>query len=98
MRLEEIGEGQGVLERNGVEVESVEEVGAEGVELSVRGSGGSEATVLFSGGIGGGQARVLEGLLRERPDARYFDLRTPGRVVVGPAPNRGVGESARGSG
>lgn len=86
VRLEEIRSGQAVLEENGVEVESVESVGARGVELSVRGPGG-RVPVLFSGGIGGGQARVLEGLLRERPQARYFDLRTPERVVVGGAPD-----------
>lgn len=87
VRLEEIRSGQKALEENGVEVESVESVGARGVELSVRGPGGDRAPVLFSGGIGGGQARVLEGLLRERPEARYFDLRTPERVVVGGAPD-----------
>lgn len=85
VRLEEIQSGQEALEENGVEVQSVESIGAQGVELSVRGPGG-RAPVLFSGGIGGGQARVLEGLLRERPEARYFDLRTPERVVVGGAP------------
>lgn len=84
-RLEEIRAGQKALEENGVEVASVESVGARGVELSVRGAGG-RVPVLFSGGIGGGQARVFEGLLRERPEARYFDLRTPERVVVGGAP------------
>lgn len=85
VRLDEIRSGQEALEENGVEVESVESAGARGVELSVRGHGG-RAPVLFSDGIGGGQARVLEGLLRERPEARYFDLRTPERVVVGRAP------------
>ena len=97
VRLEEIQDGQQALEENGVEVESVESVGAEGIELSVRRPGASEALALFSGEIGGGQARVLEGLLRERPEARYFDLRTPERVVVGGAPEQGGGP-ARGSG
>lgn len=87
VRLEEIRSGQETLEENGVEVDAVESVGSRGVELSVRGPGGARAPVLFSGGIGGGQARVLEGLLRERPEARYFDLRTPERVVVGGAPD-----------
>jgi cell division protein FtsQ len=103
VRLKQIQEGQKVLERNGVEVESVESVGGEGVELSVKGSGGSGGSgskVMFSGGIGGGQARMLEELLSERSEARYFDLRTPGRVVVGPAPeqNASTTETARGFG
>lgn len=103
VRLKEIQEGQKVLEGNGVEIESVESVGGEGVELSVEGSGdsgGSGSKVMFSGGIGGGQARMLEELLSERSEARYFDLRTPGRVVVGPAPgqNASTTETARGIG
>lgn len=97
VRLKEIQEGQSSLERNGVGVESVESAGGEGVELSVKGSG---AKVMFSGGIGGGQARMLDELLSERSEARYFDLRTPGRVVVGPAPeqNANASETARGIG
>lgn len=87
MRLEEIREAQEVLEEHGVSVESVEEVGARGVELSVRGPEGAKVRALYSDGIGGGQARVLKGLLRERPEVRYFDLRIPGRVVVGGAPD-----------
>lgn len=103
VRLKEIQEGQSSLERNGVEVESVESAGGEGVELSVKGSEGSGASgskVVFSGGIGGGQARMLDELLSERSEARYFDLRTPGRVVVGPAPeqNANTSETARGIG
>lgn len=96
VRLEEIRAGQEALEENGVEVQSVESVGARGVELSVRGPGGAEAQVLFSGEIGSGQARVLEGLLRERPEARYFDLRTPERVIVGGEPAGGGASRAAG--
>jgi hypothetical protein len=100
VRLKEIQEGQRSLERNGVAVESVESVGGEGVELSVKGSEGSGSKVMFSGGIGGGQARMLDELLSERSEARYFDLRTAGRVVVGPAPeqNANTSETARGIG
>ena len=85
-RLREIRAVQKVLERNGIQVESVESVGAPGVELSLRGPEESRVLALVSGEIGGGQARVLRGLLRDRDEARYFDLRTPGRVVVGTAP------------
>jgi len=97
VRLGEIQEVQEALEENGVGVSSVESVGPGGVEVSVRGPGSTRAQVLFSGEVGGGQARVLRGLLRERPDVRYFDLRTPGRVVVGQAPPRNgasAGDSA----
>lgn len=82
MRLEEIQDAQAVLEENNVEVKSVESVGAEGVELSLRGPDNSEALALYSGEIGSGQAQVLKGLLRERSGNRYFDLRTPDRVVL----------------
>lgn len=96
-RLEEIRAGQQSLEESGVEVESVDSVGARGVEVSVRRPGGPPARALFSGEIGAGQARVLEGLLKERPDARYFDLRAPERVVVGKS-DPGGGDSGRSAG
>lgn len=97
-RLEEIRAGQKSLEESGVEVESVDSVGAQGIEVSVRRPEGPPARALFSGEIGAGQARVLEGLLDERPDARYFDLRTPERVVVGGEPDSGGDEPNSSSG
>lgn len=94
VRLDKIRSAQETLEESGVEVEAVESVGARGVELSVRGPGGSRSLVLFADGIGAGQARVLRGLLRERPEARYFDLRTPERVIVGGEPAAGDSSTA----
>lgn len=96
VRLEEIQAAQKVLERNGIGVQSVKSVGASGVELSLRGPENSGSLVLFSGEIGGGQARVLKGLLREHREARYFDLRTAGRVVVGSSPSQGLSSGNRG--
>ena len=97
MRLEEIQDVQRVLEENGVEVESVNSVGANGVEVSLRNPEGSDARALYAGKVGGGQVRVLKGLLRERPEVQYFDLRSPGRVVVGETKAQG-GDTARSSG
>ena len=79
-RLEEIlGIGE-ALEENGVRLDSVDGVGAGGVEATVEGR-----RVLFGGGVGAGQVRALVGVVEEHPEAPYFDLRSPERVVVGTA-------------
>jgi cell division protein FtsQ len=39
--------------------------------------------VLLSGDVGLDQALALQGIMQEHPEAPYFDLRSPGRVVVG---------------
>jgi cell division protein FtsQ len=67
-----------VLESNGVALESVDGVGAGGIEATVGGR-----TVIFSGGVGEAQAKALPTVMSENPDAPRFDLRTDGRVVVG---------------
>ena len=67
-----------VLDENGIRLESVDGIGAGGVETTVEGQ-----RVLFSGELGEGQAWTLKGLMEEYPEALYFDLRSPSRVVVG---------------
>lgn len=77
-RLEEVLGVLGGLEGLGVAVESVDEVGAGGITVSVGGR-----RVLLSGRVGEDQARALGGIMEEQSEAAYFDLRSPGRVVVG---------------
>ncbi len=77
-QLEEILAVVEVLNRNGVVLDSVDEVGAEGTETTVEGY-----RVLFAGSVGDEQARALKVLMEKHPDATYFDLRSPDRVVVG---------------
>ncbi|CAN5117834.1 hypothetical protein BH24ACT19_BH24ACT19_10380 [soil metagenome] len=83
-QLEEILAVVEVLDRNGIVLDSVDAVGAEGIEVTVEGY-----RVLFAGGVGDEQARALKGLMEEHPDAAYFDLRSPDRVVVGPESSGG---------
>jgi hypothetical protein len=65
-------------EANGVMLDSVDGVGAKGVEATVEGR-----SVLFAGNVGGGQVRALKSLIEEHPETPYFDLRSPERVVIG---------------
>jgi cell division protein FtsQ len=74
----EILEFARVLSASGVRLDSVDEVGPEGIEATVEGR-----SVIFSGGVGEGQARALTDIMRRHPEAATFDLRSPDRVVVG---------------
>ena len=78
VQLEEIVSVLEVLEENEVTLDSIEDIGAGGVEGTVAGR-----PVLFSGEVGSLQAQALKGLMGKYPDAPYFDLRSPNRVVVG---------------
>ena len=87
-RLEEIlGIGE-ALEEGGVRLDSVDGVGPKGMEATVEGR-----RVLFGGGVGDGQAHALVDVMEEHPGAPYFDLRSPGRIVVGAAERRPSDES-----
>jgi hypothetical protein len=77
-RLEEILSIVVALDESGAGLESVDGAGANGVTVIVDGR-----RVLSSGDVGRDQARALEGIMEEHPEAPYFDLRSPGRVVVG---------------
>ncbi len=77
-RVEELLGIVGTLRESGAKLESVDGVGARGVTVTVDGR-----RVLLSGDVGRDQARALEGIMEEHPEAPYFDLRSPGRVVVG---------------
>ena len=78
VQLEEILRVGEMLEANGDVLDSVDGVGAGGVEATVEGR-----RVLFAGGLGDGQARALKDLIEEHGEAPYFDLRSPERVVIG---------------
>lgn len=77
-QLGEVLEFARTLESNGVRLDSVDEAGPGGIEATVEGR-----RVVFSGSIGEGQARTLEGIMSDHPEARIFDLRSPQRIVVG---------------
>ncbi len=83
-QLEEILAVGEMLDKNGVVLDSIDAVGPEGIEATVEGY-----RVLFAGVVGDEQAKALKGLMEEHPDAAYFDLRSPDRVVVGPESSGG---------
>jgi hypothetical protein len=83
--LGEVVEFARVLEGNDIRLDSVDEAGPGGIEATVEGR-----RVVFSGEVGAGQARALEGVMSEHPDAPIFDLRSPQRVVVGGPSNGGA--------
>ena len=83
--LGEIVEFARVLGSSGVRLDSVDEAGPGGIEATVEGR-----RVVFSGNVGAGQARALEEVMSEHPDAPIFDLRSPQRVVVGGPSNGGA--------
>ena len=88
--LGEVLEFARVLESNGVRLDSVDEAGPGGIEATVEGR-----RVVFAGGVSDEQARTLEEVMGEHPDAPIFDLRSPQRVVVGRFSNGGAdGEAA----
>jgi hypothetical protein len=74
----EILEFAKALKRSGVTLDSIDGVGAGGIEATVEGR-----PVIFSGDVGERQVRALKDIMPEHPDARIFDLRSPERVVVG---------------
>jgi hypothetical protein len=77
VQLEEILRIGEVLEENGVVLDSVDGVNAGGIEATVEGR-----RVLFGVEVGEGQARTLKSLMEKYPEAPYFDLRSPERVVI----------------
>jgi hypothetical protein len=91
VQLKEISRVGEVLEESGVQLDSIDAIGAGGVEATVEGR-----RVLFAGEAGDGQARALKGLMEEQPEVPYFDLRSPERVVVSAVPGtESVTESDR---
>ena len=79
----EILEFAKTLHRSGISLDSVDGVGAGGIETTVEGR-----SVIFSRNVTARQTLALKGLMPEHPEARAFDLRSPDRVVVG-APVQG---------
>jgi len=93
-RLEGILRAGRVLESNGVALESVDRVGAGGIEATVEGR-----PVIFAGRLGEAQAKSLPGIMSQNPAALRFDLRSAGRVVVGAGETEGFrGSSSESSG
>jgi hypothetical protein len=66
------------LRRGGLTLQSIDGVGAGGIEATVEGR-----KVIFSGNVGERRVMALKDIMPEHPDARVFDLRSPERVVVG---------------
>lgn len=83
----EILEFARTLHENGVGLDSVDGAGAEGIRTTVQGR-----PVIFSGDVDDGQAMALKSIISHHPDAGFFDLRSPDRVVVG-APIQGTTNS-----
>ena len=92
-QLEKISKVGEVLEENGVVLDSVDEVGAGGVEATVAGR-----RVLFNKRVDEGQAQALTKVMNEYPEASYFDLRSPNRVVVGAESGEESGKKSEDSG
>jgi hypothetical protein len=83
-QVEDILDAGRTLETNGIALESVDAVGAGGIEATVEGR-----RIFFADGLEDGQARALPDVMEEHPEAPHFDLRSSGRVVVGAAPDAG---------
>ena len=66
------------VHESGLTLDSVDGVGAGGIEATVDGR-----QVIFSGDVGARRVSALENIMPEHPDATVFDLRSPERVVVG---------------
>jgi hypothetical protein len=66
-----------VLERGGVDLDSVDKIGPGGVEATVEGR-----RVIFADSVDAEQAEALVGIMAENPEATAFDLRSSGRVLV----------------
>jgi POTRA domain, FtsQ-type len=86
LQLEEISRIGKVLEESGVVLDSIDAIGAGGVEATVEGR-----RILLAGEVGDGQARLLKGLIEGQPEASYFDLRSPGRIATAAEPPTEVG-------
>lgn len=65
------------MEGDGSDVGLVAEVGPHGTTAIVNGR-----PVVFSGPVGELQVEALPNLMERNPEARSFDLRSPGRVIV----------------
>ena len=66
------------LHENEVRLDSIDGVDAGGIRATV-----ADRPVIFSSDVNDGQAEALKNIMPQHPDARVFDLRSPGRVVVG---------------
>ncbi|MGB3681856.1 MAG: FtsQ-type POTRA domain-containing protein [Rubrobacteraceae bacterium] len=84
-RLEEILEAGKTLEKNGITVDSVTGVGANGIEASVDGR-----KIILAGEVGASQAQALSGLMSRNPEAPAFDLRSPDRIIIEDRTARGA--------
>ncbi len=90
-QVQEILEAGRTLEDHGIALDSIDEVSASGVTATVEGH-----KVVFADRFSDEQAGALPGIMKENPKAPLFDLRTPGRVVIGAVQNRRPDVKARG--
>ncbi|BBL78949.1 hypothetical protein RxyAA322_08030 [Rubrobacter xylanophilus] len=84
-RVRDVLEAARTLESEGLRFGGLREAGPGGFAAEVEGR-----RVVFGERLSPEQARALGEIMRRHPEAPYFDLRSPGRVVVG-APGADVG-------
>lgn len=89
--VEEILRAGRNLESHGIALQSVDDVGAGGIEATVEGR-----KVVFADRLEDAQIEALTGVMRRNPRAPLFDLRSPGRIVVSENPPSSRGGGARG--
>ncbi len=77
-QVQDVLEVARTLESGGLRFEAVEQAGPGGFAAEVEGR-----PVVFGERVSPEQARALGEIMRRHPEASYFDLRSPGRVVVG---------------
>ncbi|MGI9050593.1 MAG: cell division protein FtsQ/DivIB [Rubrobacteraceae bacterium] len=77
-QVREILEAGRTLESHGIALDSIDEVSASGVTATVEGR-----KVIFADHLSDEQAGALPGIMKKNPKAPLFDLRSPGRVVIG---------------
>lgn len=89
--VEEILRAGRNLRRHGITLQSVDDVGAGGIEATVEGR-----KIIFANRLADAQMKALQSIMRRNPKAPIFDLRSPGRVVVGENPPAGRGGGTSG--
>lgn len=89
--VEEILRAGRNLRSHGIALQSVDDVGAGGIEATVEGR-----KIIFADRLTDEQVEALTGIMRRNPKASLFDLRSSGRVVVGENPSSGRGGGASG--
>lgn len=91
-QVRKILEAGRILESHGIALESIDEVSASGITATVEGG----HKVIFADRLSDEQAGALTDIMKENPKAPLFDLRSPGRIVIGSAENQRLDVKASG--